>query len=69
MHQGIRLLGISVSGFDTSGAISLFREEVHKESLYAAIDAIKKRFGEQGITKAHLLKKDCAGDGDKDGEV
>lgn len=69
VHQGVRLLGISVSGFDTSGAISLFREEVHKESLYAAIDAIKKRFGEQGITKAHLLKKDCAGDGDKDGEV
>ena len=69
VHQGVRLLGISVSGFDTSGAISLFREEVHKERLYAAIDAIKKRFGEKGITKAHLLKKDCAGDGDKDGEV
>lgn len=57
VKQGIRLLGISVSGFDTSGAISLFHEEARKENLYAAIDAIKKRFGEQGITKAQLLKK------------
>lgn len=56
VKQGIRLLGISVSGFDTSGAISLFHEEARKEKLYAAIDAIKKRFGEQGITKAQLLK-------------
>lgn len=56
VKQGIRLLGISVSGFDTSGAISLFHEEARKENLYAAIDAIKKRFGEQGITKAQLLK-------------
>ena len=57
VKQGIRLLGISVSGFDTSGAISLFHEEARKENLYAAIDAIKKRFGEQGITKAQLLRK------------
>lgn len=57
VKQGIRLLGISVSGFDTSGTISLFHEEARKENLYAAIDAIKKRFGEQGITKAQLLKK------------
>lgn len=56
VKQGIRLLGISASGFDTSGAISLFHEEARKENLYAAIDAIKKRFGEQGITKAQLLK-------------
>lgn len=57
VHQGIRLLGISVSGFDHSGAMSLFHEEVRKENLYAAIDAIKKRFGEQGITKAQLLRR------------
>ncbi len=55
VQQGIRLLGISVSGFDASGSISLFHDEVRKENLYAAIDKIKQRFGEQGITKAHLL--------------
>ena len=69
VHQGIRLLGIAISGFDTSGAISLFHEEVRKENLYAAIDSIKKRFGEQGITKAHLLKRERADDGDKEDEV
>lgn len=55
VRQGIRLLGISVSGFDASGAISLFHDEVRKENLYAAIDKIKQRFGEQGITKANLI--------------
>lgn len=66
VRQGIRLLGISVSGFDTSGAISLFHDETRKENLYAAIDAIKNRFGEQGITKANLLRKDTR---EKDDEV
>lgn len=57
VRQGIRLLGISASGFDASGEISLFHEEARKENLYAAIDKIKARFGEKGITKAQLIQR------------
>lgn len=57
VQQGIRLLGISVSGFDDLGSMSLFHDEVRKENLYAAIDKIKKRFGERGITKAQLIHR------------
>lgn len=52
--KGIRLLGVTGTNFDRSGEISLFREE-KKESLYDAIDAIKKRFGEASLTKAQLI--------------
>ena len=52
--RGIRLLGVTGTNFDRSGEISLFREE-KKESLYDAIDAIKKRFGEASLTKAQLI--------------
>ncbi len=43
---GIRLLGISGSGFDGPGALSLFRDTRKKDRLYTAIDGLKKRFGE-----------------------
>lgn len=56
--QGIRLLGISISSFDCDAELSLFAEQTQKkERLYAAIDRIKDKFGERGITKAQLLRK------------
>ena len=57
----IRLLGISGSGFEAAGELSLFADTRKKEELYGAIDALKKRFGEQIITKAPLLHKDERG--------
>ena len=55
----IRLLGVTGSGFDAYGQASLFAadNEQKKEELYDAIDKIKKRYGENSITKAQLLKK------------
>ena len=52
--SGIRLLGVSCSGFDAPSEISLFEMEnkQKKERLYTAIDKIKARFGEDKI--AHL---------------
>ncbi|RGS70996.1 DNA polymerase IV [Mitsuokella sp. AF21-1AC] len=58
VKRGIRLLGVSVSGFDNDVELSLFAEQAQKKDrLYEAIDAIKARFGEHGITKAQLLRK------------
>lgn len=58
VKRGIRLLGVSVSGFDDDVELSLFAEQAQKKDrLYEAIDAIKARFGEHGITKAQLLRK------------
>ena len=52
--KGIRLLGISGSGFDAPSELSLFGMEssAKKERLYRAVDGLKKRFGE-GIV-SHL---------------
>ncbi len=49
--SGIRLLGISCSGFNAPSELSLFSMEENrkKESLYAAIDKIKAKFGEDKI--------------------
>lgn len=49
--SGIRLLGVSCSGFDGPSEISLFNgeEKRKKESLYSAIDKIKAKFGEGKI--------------------
>ena len=49
--SGIRLLGVSCSGFDAPSEISLFEmeEKQKKERLYTAIDKIKMRFGEEKI--------------------
>ena len=55
LYRGIRLLGVSVSGFDDVMTMSLFREDEKKDQLYEAIDKIKRRFGEKGITKAKLI--------------
>lgn len=56
IFYGIRLLGVSVSGFDDYEELSLFAgEREKKERLYSAIDSINKRFGSLGITRAKLL--------------
>ena len=49
--SGIRLLGVSCSGFNAPSEISLFSMEENrkKESLYSAIDKIKAKFGEDKI--------------------
>ena len=41
--------------------MSLFSDEAKKEQLYAAVDRIRQRFGEQGITKARLLRASSEG--------
>ena len=49
--SGIRLLGVSCSGFDAPSELSLFgmEEKRRKENLYSAIDKIKAKFGEEKI--------------------
>ena len=49
--SGIRLLGVSCSGFNAPSEVSLFEMEEHnkKEKLYSAIDKIKEKFGEGKI--------------------
>ena len=56
VKRGIRLLGVTGENFEPSVMPSLFRDE-KKERLYGAIDALKKRFGENIITKAPLIGK------------
>ena len=56
VKRGIRLLGVTGENFEPSAMPSLFRDE-KKERLYGAIDALKKRFGENIITKAPLVVK------------
>ena len=56
VRRGIRLLGITGENFEQSAMPSLFRDE-KKERLYGTIDALKKRFGENIITKAPLVPK------------
>lgn len=56
IKQGIRLLGVSVSGFDGLQEFSLFADQKKQENLYRAVDAIKAKFGSAGITKAKLLQ-------------
>lgn len=58
IFRGIRLLGVSTAGFDAGAELNLFHDEARKENLYAAIDKIRAKFGEGGITKAQLLRKD-----------
>lgn len=59
MHitKGIRLLGVSVSGFARLQELSLFGDQKKQENLYRAVDQIKARFGMDGITKAKLLRR------------
>ena len=58
IFRGIRLLGVSTAGFDDGMELNLFHDETKKENLYAAIDKIRAKFGEGGIMKAQLLRKD-----------
>ena len=55
--SGIRLLGVSCSGFNAPSELSLFslEENSKKERLYSAIDKIKAKFGEDKI--GHLGEK------------
>lgn len=70
--SGIRLLGVSCSGFDALSEISLFEVEngEKKERLYTAIDKIKARFGEDKIAhlgESRVLKKmESSLDGDEE---
>lgn len=53
---GIRLLGISGSGFDKAGELSLFDDSQKKERLYTAIDSLRQRYGENILTRTPRLK-------------
>lgn len=53
---GIRLLGISGSGFDRAGELSLFDDSQKKERLYTAIDTLRQRYGENILTRTPRLK-------------
>ena len=54
---GIRLLGLSASGFDGAGEMSLFDNSRKKERLYTAIDGLRQRYGETILTRAPRLKR------------
>ena len=54
---GIRLLGLSASGFDGAGEMSLFDDSRKKERLYTAIDGLRQRYGETILTRAPRLKR------------
>lgn len=57
IFYGIRLIGVSASGFDAHEEMSLFAaDNAKQERLYDAIDSINKRFGNLGITRANLLR-------------
>lgn len=58
IFYGIRLLGISTSGFDCTDELSLFAENSGKKAnLYSAIDNLNKKFGTNSIIRAKLLHK------------
>lgn len=54
--QGIRLLGVSAGNLSEGGEVSLFDDHEKKDRLYGAIDSLKKRFGENILTRATLQK-------------
>lgn len=54
--QGIRLLGVSAGNLSEGGEVSLFDDHEKKDRLYDAIDGLKKRFGENILTRAALQK-------------
>ncbi|MDD3114138.1 MAG: DNA polymerase IV [Anaerovibrio sp.] len=61
IFYGIRLLGVTASGFDEEDELSLFTQNTHKkEKLYSTIDSINKKFGALGITRANLLPRSSA---------
>ena len=54
--RGIRLLGVSTTGFEEMESLSLFHDE-KKDRLYQAIDDINSKYGKLGVTRGALLKK------------
>ena len=54
--NGIRLLGVSTTGFGEMESLSLFHDE-RKDRLYKAIDGINSKFGKLGVTRGSLMKK------------
>ena len=54
--RGIRLLGVSTTGFEEMESLSLFHDE-KKDRLYQAIDDINSKFGKLGVIRGALLKK------------
>ena len=54
--QGIRLLGVSAGNLSEGGEVSLFDDHEKKDCLYDVIDGLKKRFGENILTRAALQK-------------
>ncbi|MFQ5882813.1 MAG: DNA polymerase IV [Candidatus Methylomirabilales bacterium] len=56
----IRLLGIAVSKLTTKispGQVPLFPPDPRREKVAQAVDEIRRRFGEAGITRASLLSR------------
>lgn len=56
---GIRLLGVSASGFGGGTALPLFDGREKKERLYDAVDRLKSRFGEGIVTRGALARRDA----------
>jgi len=56
--QKIRLIGVSVSGFESGDQISLFEDaSKQKNKVEEVIADIRERFGKGSITRASLIKK------------
>jgi len=56
--QKIRLIGVSVSGFESGDQISLFENvSAQKNKVEEVIADIRERFGKGSITRASLIKK------------
>ena len=53
----VRLIGVSVSGFDTAAQTSLFDSSARKEKVEKLLADIRGRFGKDAITRASLVKK------------
>jgi len=66
-RQGVRLLGVGISGLGSEGAGqgALFADEAAEKvrRLARAADAVRERFGEQAVQRARLLQR---GHGEKD---
>lgn len=64
-HQPVRLLGISVSGFERSAEdnqLSFFdkqdrNDNAREESLEKAVDSIRERFGTESVRKASTINR------------
>ncbi|MBP2636824.1 MAG: dinB 2 [Firmicutes bacterium] len=58
LNEGVRLLGVTVSGLTTGGGqISLFDEGEEKAAAVAkAVDKVKERFGENALTRGRAMQ-------------